>query len=170
MFVGIVAGFFGLTLFGDYVGRKRLMIINLFIAMTGLLITLFCVSLHMAAVGLFLITCGIQNAFNIAFNFISETIAEEKRDKLEVSIQLFYGLGVLNVLWFWSVKHWRIIYIAFYLAPLTCVIIVFIFFIKDTPMCLITRYSSEEALSIFHKIARMNNVSTFDEVTVEEIT
>ena len=71
MYVGNVVGFLGLSLAGDLVGRKVLMVSNLVIALLGLVITIFCVSLTMAAAGLFLMTLGIQNSFNICFFFIS---------------------------------------------------------------------------------------------------
>lgn len=79
MYVGNVVGFLAVTLVGDLMGRKRLMIGNLVVALIGLLITMFCISLPMAAVGLFLVTCGIQNSFNVCFYFISETMSEHQR-------------------------------------------------------------------------------------------
>ena len=71
MYVGNVVGYLGLSLIGDWMGRKVLMVGNLIIACLGVLITIFSVSLTMAAAGLFLSTLGIQNAFNICFFFIS---------------------------------------------------------------------------------------------------
>lgn len=81
MYIGNVAGFITLTLVGDLMGRKLLMVSNLIIALVGLIITIFCVSLSMASVGLFLVTFGIQNTFNICFFFISETMDEHSREK-----------------------------------------------------------------------------------------
>ena len=71
MYIGVVAGFLTLTLVGDLMGRKMLMMSNLLISLVGLVLTIFCVSLPMASVGLFLLTFGIQNCFNICFFFIS---------------------------------------------------------------------------------------------------
>lgn len=79
MYVGNVVGFFGLTLVGDLMGRKMLMVVNLFLAAIGLTLTILCQSIMMAGIGLFIITCGIQNAFNVCFYFISETMSEEYR-------------------------------------------------------------------------------------------
>ena len=59
MYVGNVVGFLGLTLVGDMFGRKNLMFGNL----------------TMAGIGLFISTCGIQNAFNICFYYIAETVS-----------------------------------------------------------------------------------------------
>ena len=79
MYVGNVVGFLGMTLSGDLMGRKRLMLGNLFIAVAGLTIVLLSVNLTMAAAGLFLVTCGVQNAFNTCFFFVSETMTEHNR-------------------------------------------------------------------------------------------
>ena len=71
MYIGNVVGFLGVSIIGDWMGRKALMTGNLIITCLGVLITIFCASLTMAAAGLFLSTLGIQNAFNICFYFIS---------------------------------------------------------------------------------------------------
>lgn len=75
MYVGNVVGFLGLTLVGDMFGRKNLMLGNLIICALGLAITIFCANLTMAGIGLFISTCGIQNAFNICFYYIAETVS-----------------------------------------------------------------------------------------------
>ena len=168
MYVGNVVGYLGISSIGDLVGRKLLMVTNLFIALLGMGVTLFCVSLTMAAVGLFLITLGVQNAFNICFFFISETMTESTREKLEVIIQLFYGLGVLiNVLWFFVIGDWQLIYAICYLLPLIGVIISFMLLVKDTPMCLVMRNHSSRALKKFQYIAKMNNKKC--EMDIEEL-
>ena len=77
-----------------------------------------------------------------------------------MAIQLFYGTGVLiNVLWYYAVGDWQIIFIAFYFVPLILVIAGFIFFVRDTPICLVTRYPEEDALKDFTFIAKMNKKS-----------
>ena len=71
MYIGNVAGFLGLTLVGDMLGRKMLMFVNLCICALGMTITIFCANLTMAGIGLFISTCGVQNAFNVCFYYIS---------------------------------------------------------------------------------------------------
>ena len=71
MYIGNVVGFLIVALIGDIVGRKFLMMCNLISALVGLAVTILCVNLPMAAAGLFLMTMGIQNSFNICFYFIS---------------------------------------------------------------------------------------------------
>lgn len=76
MFFGAAVGFLCLTLFGELVGRKMLMQINLAAYVVGLVLTVFCVDVYMAAAGLFLAALGINNAYIICFYFIIETCAD----------------------------------------------------------------------------------------------
>lgn len=163
MYVGNVVGFLGLTLVGDLMGRKMLLVVNLFLVVVGLMLTIMCQTLTMAGIGLFITTCGIQNAFNVCFYFIAETMSEDYREKFSVAIQLFYGLGVLmNVLWYWWIADWQVIFVASYFAPLVVVIGGAIFFIRDTPMCLVTRYPVDWALRDFTFIAKKNGKTNFN--------
>lgn len=70
MFFGACMGFLGLTLFGEAVGRKLLIQINLGCYVVGLTLTVSCANIYMAAVGLFFSTLGINNAYIICFYFI----------------------------------------------------------------------------------------------------
>lgn len=70
--MGTVVGYLGLSLVGDFLTRKKLLLVNLFLAVLGLTITIFSSSLMMAGVGLFFLAAGIRNAFNICFYFIAE--------------------------------------------------------------------------------------------------
>jgi hypothetical protein len=55
------------------------MLISLVMTLAGLVLTAFCNGLIMASIGLFIASFGIQNAFNICFYFIAETISETHR-------------------------------------------------------------------------------------------
>ncbi len=46
--------------------------------------------------------------------------------------------------------------IVFYLVPLAFIIAGTIFIVKDTPICLVTRYPAAQAVKDFHFIAKMN--------------
>jgi hypothetical protein len=129
-YIGTVVGFLLLSFVGDLVGRKRLM-----------------TSLLMAGIGLFIASVGVQNSFNICFYFISETVSEEFREKASVAIQLFYGLGVLlNVLWYFMVKDWQMIFVLFYFLPAVASVIGIVIIVRDTPICLVMRNSPSKAL------------------------
>lgn len=162
MYLGKGAGPFVVTLIGDFVGRKRLILGNAFLFLTGLLLTVFSVNLVMAGIGLFIGLSGLQNAFNIEFNFIAEQVSESCREEYSVVVQLFFGLGVLlNVLWAYLVGDWKIMLLAFYLIPAIITIICIIFVVQDTPICLVMRYTASEALQAFKKIAKINKTQSF---------
>jgi len=79
MYIGTVVGFLALTVLGDLLNRKLLMVSCLIINVIGLIIVIFSVNIVMAAIGLFFSTVGMSNAFNICFYFLSETVAESHR-------------------------------------------------------------------------------------------
>jgi MFS family permease len=146
-YIGTVVGFLLLSFVGDLVGRKRLMTICMTGVVVGLVIAIFCQSLLMAGIGLFIASVGVQNSFNICFYFISETVSEEFREKASVAIQLFYGLGVLlNVLWYFMVKDWQMIFVLFYFLPAVASVIGIVIIVRDTPICLVMRNSPSKAL------------------------
>ena len=62
---------------------------------------------------------------------------------MSVLIQFFFGIGVLaNALWYYISFHWKAVFEYYYLVPMIGIAIGFIFLVKDTPMCLVTRYSA----------------------------
>ena len=146
-YLGTVVGFLILSFVGDLLGRKRLMIICMSGVVIGLVIAIFCQSLMMAGIGLFIASVGVQNAFNICFYFIAETVSEDFREKASVAIQLFYGLGVLlNVIWYYWIKDWQMIFVLFYFLPAVTSVLGVVFIVRDTPICLLMRNSPSKAL------------------------
>ena len=146
-YVGTVVGFLILSFVGDLLGRKRLMIICMSGVVIGLVIAIFCQSLMMAGIGLFVASVGVQNAFNICFYFIAETVSEDFREKASVAIQLFYGLGVLlNVLWYYWIKDWQMIFVLFYFLPAVASVLGVVFIVRDTPNFQMMRKSPSKAL------------------------
>lgn len=162
MYVGGVVGFLLMTVVGDLVGRKLLITVCMSLTVLGITITMFCSNLTMAGIGLFLATVGIQDAYNVCFFFIAETISEEYREKASVAIQLFYGLGVLlNVLWYYAIGDWQLIFALFYFIPAVLATIGVIVIVRDTPICLVMRNTPLKALKDFEYIARMNKKKSF---------
>lgn len=150
-------GFLCLTLFGEMIGRKLLMQLNMISFIVGMTLTILCVNVYMAAVGIFLSVLGISNAYSICFYFIVETISDDYREKMSVLCQSFYGVGViLDILWYWGIGNWQIILSCGFLLPAIIILAALTFIIKDTPKCLVLNNSSEEALLQFEYIAKMN--------------
>lgn len=123
----------------------------------GLVMTLFSVNIIMAGVGLFIALSGIQNCFNILFYYLTEQTSEDIRTNYSVIVQLFFGFGVLlNVLWAFAAGNWKVILTCFYLIPTLVSILGMIVIVRDTPICLVTRYSANNAYKGFKFIAKMN--------------
>ena len=71
MYLSTIFAFLILTVFGDHLGRKKVIIIGLITMIGGLIMTLFSPTLFMAAGGLFIALGGVQWAFSVSFIFIS---------------------------------------------------------------------------------------------------
>ena len=65
-----------LTLFGEKMGRKRLMLSNLLLSIFGVIVTLNSWNLSIATVGFFLTLFGARNNFNVCFYFIYEIMED----------------------------------------------------------------------------------------------
>ena len=79
MYLSIIFAFLILTVFGDYFGRKKVIVAGLITMLIGLVVTLLAPSLAIAIVGMFIAMTGVQWAFSVSFLFISETVAESHR-------------------------------------------------------------------------------------------
>jgi MFS family permease len=74
MYSGALLGIFFMSLVGDVLGRKTLMLANLTLMLIGLGLTIFCVNLWMAGIGMFLCVLGGKNNFNLCLVFTAETV------------------------------------------------------------------------------------------------
>ena len=154
MYFGAVVGFLLLTIGGNWMGRRMLMISNLWLAMFGLILSVCNISDGITAFGLFLSIAGVRNGFNICYYFIAETMDDEKRAETSVLIQFYFGIGMLmNVPTFLLLNNWKLVLVVAFILPLAICIIGFITQIKDTPMCLVLRYPAQDALAHFRYIA-----------------
>ena len=114
---------------------------NLLISLGGLVICVFGESIEMVTAGLLFAISGARNAFVICFNFLTETMTENLREKSSVLIQIFFGVGVLgNTIWYYLLYDWEVVFWYFYILPLVFVVIGFYLVVEDTPMCLVMRY------------------------------
>lgn len=135
------------------------MIIALASTLLGLGITIFSVSLFMAIAGLFIAMSGVQWAFSLSFMFISETVAESHREQFLVVVQFFYGLGTLgNTGLFYWLADWKPIFIYFYVIPTALLLVGVVFFVVDTPLCLIKKYNEEKVMEKLLWIAKVNGI------------
>lgn len=79
--------------------------------------------------------------------FIAETVESHARQKYTALIQSLYATGIaVNILLFWLLKDWWIIFLVGYLIPAIIAFSAICLLVVDTPMSLIIRNSSEKAL------------------------
>ena len=160
IYVSNIVGYLIISIFGDFVGRKKIIIAGIIITIVGIIWTLLSDSLFLAATGLFFGLMGVQWAFSISFIFISETVAESMREEFLVIVQFFYGLGNLgNIGLFYWLRNWRQALIYWYIIPSVILAVAILFFVVDTPMCIIRNNSVEEVYSQLLWIAKVNGVN-----------
>ena len=72
-----------------------------------------------------------------------------------------YGLGVLlNVPWYYWVGDWQLIMTIFYFLPTLATTLAIIIFVRDTPICLVLRNSSEKAYNDLMYTAKVNKIAS----------
>ena len=154
---GVVACVFFMAVTGDLLGRKTLIVINLVVVIAGLMLIIFCQNIWMAGAGLFLCVFGGKNNINLVMMFMAETIAEKQRQFYMMTSQTMYAVGGLaNVLWFYMLEDFELVLIFFYVIPSLVVLVGLVFFVKDTPISLLTKYSAKDAFDALSMIARVN--------------
>jgi len=53
---------------------------------------------------------------------------------------------ICNVFWYYLIGDWKLIMWIFYFVPSLLVTLYVIIFVRDTPICLVTRYEPSKAL------------------------
>lgn len=107
-----------MPLLADNLGRRKSILIAFFIALIGLSLIGIAPSLTLIGTGLFLAGFGMDTAINICFNFITEAVEDQLRQKHSVVIQFFFSLGgVVIIPYFYVLKNWRVVLWLFFIAP-----------------------------------------------------
>jgi hypothetical protein len=163
MLAGKTIGALSLSFIGGLLGLKNLLVSNLFITILGMVLTLMSSTLTGVGIGLFWIILGIQNSAYCCYSYLTETVSEPTRSKYMIIIQLAFGLGVLlNPLWVFISSNWASTLFIYYFLPLLATTAAMCFMIADTPICLINRYNTQEALQAFRYIAKVNQMEDCD--------
>ena len=146
MYSGALVGIVMLSVFGDMVGRKKLLLFNMAFTIIGLVLTICSQNLLMAGWGMFMAIMGIKASHNITFIFISETVHQSFRHKFSTGIELCFTLGgCCNILWYYLFSSSEIILISFYAVPALLTTIAIVFFVEDTPIAMLTKFTPEKA-------------------------
>jgi MFS family permease len=159
MYVNSTFAFIALSILGEWLGRKKIIVAGQLMMVGGIVLTILSTNLVMAIVGLFIGMVGLQWQFNVCLVYISETVAESHRKEFMVIAMLFYGVGCLaNTGYYYWLQDWQKVFIYFFIIPGVLLAIAVIVIVVETPICLIRMHSPEEALEQFMRIAKINGI------------
>lgn len=157
MFSGVSIGIFVLAMVGGLVGKRRLLLVSMWVCLLGMGLMVWSGSLIIGGVGMFCAVLGSNTSTNLVYTVITETVSSRYRANFSMIAMTSFAIGGLgNVLWFYLLRDFRLVILFFNLIPGVLVMLALIFFIKDTPMCLVTKNSPENALKKLEFIAKVN--------------
>lgn len=157
MFSGFAIGIFVLALLGGLVSKKTLILGNMFITIIGMVLMVMSSSVIMGGAGMFCCILGLNINLHACFPFITETVSQNYRSTYSMLLSVFDTFGGLaNVLWFYLLRDFKLVILYCYLLPAVLVTGALIFFVKDTPICMITKSSPEKAHEGLYFIAKTN--------------
>lgn len=169
MYASSLVAYLLLAVFGDYLGRKRIMQIGLILTLGGILGCIFSPLLILAAVGMLISCWGCEWIYTIGLLFISQTIGQKYRQQCLVLAQAFYGVGHLaNAGFYYFLRDFEWVFIICYIIPGVLTLVAISIFAVDTPICLIIELSANKARKGLMWIAKVNRKKDFY-VTLEEI-
>lgn len=162
MYSGIVIAIVLLSLFGNFISKKNIILFNSILILIGVIIASFSVSLVMGGVGLFFCNFGGMFTFNLSYIYVIETFGEKHRKTFAMALPASYSLGsLLNVLWFYVIPDFKIVLLCFYGIPAVIAIVLLIIMVRDVPIDLITKRSPEKAFKALQFIAKVNSNKNF---------
>lgn len=158
MYSGFPIGILALALLGDLITKKRFMLVNMFLSIIGLVMVVAAQGVLVGGIGMFLCIFGLNINLNICFPYVTETVSSKYRPSFSMLIMASYSVGALaNVFWFYIFRDYSPVLIYFYGIPAVFSTLSLIFFIKDSPICMITKSSPERALRGLKHVAKINN-------------
>lgn len=168
-FAGTFAGIAFLALFGGRLSKVTLMKISCSCTILGMILVLTSSSLLMGSIGFFFcLFCGLINA-QISYSYSIEIMSPLYRQTIFMAISISFCLGYfLNTLSFYVLRDFQKVLLCCYGPLILIVFFSFLFFIKASPIWMISKLSPEESLSQLAFIAKINQRESFD-ISVQEI-
>ena len=77
--------------------------------------------------------------------------------------------SLANVLWYFAIGNFKTILIFCYLLPSIILAILIFMFIRDTPICLVTKNTAKKAYDDLMYIAKMNGKADENNLSIESI-
>lgn len=158
MFSGYPVGIFLLAMVGRLIKKRMMLLISMGISAVGMGLMVWRGTLISGGAGMFCSVFGSNISLNLIYTIPTETVSPRHRSNFSIMIMVTYALGgLLNVLWFYLFRDFRSVLLFCDLVPGLFVIAALIFFIKDLPMCMITKSTPEKTLRTLEFIAKMNS-------------
>lgn len=170
IFSGFPIGIFVLALLGGLVSKKALILGNMIITIIGMALIVASSSVIMGGAGMFCCILGLNINLHACFPFITETVSKHYRSTFSMLLSVFDTLGGLaNVLWFYLLRDYKQVILFCYLIPAVLATAALVFFVKDTPICMITKASAAKAHQDLHFIAKVNGKGDTFDLTIQEL-
>ena len=156
--VGASVGILIAIFFSDTIGRRKLMLTLLVIALVGIALTVLVPSPWIKFIGLVLWGSGSQVTFAVSLTILIDSVADECAPMVYTKFSCGLAIGgILNVLLFYFVKNWIYI-LVFYYALIYAIILIAFFFLVESPPIEIVSHNKDprESYNAFMRIARVN--------------
>ena len=168
MYLGPLLSFFFCSIVGDLISGRKLLIGGIVVGILGFFLLIFSWSFWVGVIALFLMMFGVMLSYGLSYIFITELVAENRRQTFKIIISATFSVGALtNVLEFYILPNYKSVVIFFFLIPMIILGLAFALFFKDTPISLLTKSTPEKTYKSLEYMAKVNR-HQFD-LSVDEI-
>ncbi|XP_053397695.1 organic cation transporter protein-like [Mercenaria mercenaria] len=155
---GVLIGAIAMGVFSDVFGRKKALIVSLFLHIGGAFGSAFAPNYALFVTFRFLVGFSNMGMFMSAFVIGMELVGPSQRVAAGIIIEFFWCIG-LFVLCFiaYFVRSWNMLQLA--LACPTVLLLVYLWIVPESPRWLISKGRYEDANKIIQKCAKVNGVT-----------
>ena len=123
--------------------------------------------IYIVLLALFILGFGTVTKYTTCFVSVAEIVDSEMRQKYLVLFEVGQAIGTLLVgVFYYLIPHWRYNMMITNIAPLALCLLIFIFFLQETPKYLVK--NPENAVKSLNRIAKINkgedNVVTLEDI------
>ena len=159
--VGYPIGLLLLSLAGGRVSKKNLLIGFHGLTTVGFILLLLKQSFLLSGIGLFLCITGDTANFYILMTFVTEIVSLDYAPAFAAMISFCCQLGEFApVPLYYAFRDYHKVLIYYFLTPIVISMGMLIFFLEDTPICMVAMSSPEHAFKSLKNIAKHNRIET----------
>lgn len=152
----------GSLLFGwlaDKFGRRRPLVIAIFLQVTSGIFTAFTPWFLLFCLLRFITTVATGGILVITFVLLMELMGERCRETISILYHVPFQLGyVILPVFSWLFPHWR--HLQLFCSLLSVILITFYWWVPESPRWLLTAGRVEEAANILTNVSKSNGLST----------